>query len=287
VVGALVTREVAPLAIVLWRFVVGAVVLAALAWWRRESWPRGRELLRTAAIGIPLFSVQFGALYTALADGMPAATTALIACSSPLWVAAVAAVVRWERLSALNWLGIGLGATGVAVTLADRLGRPPSLAALVWALLGLTGLVAGTVMQSRLRSTAGPTSTATVEVAVGTLVLACWAPLAGTVGMSLQPGTVGEFVWLALVTGVGGPLILFALIRRRGATGASSLLFVVPAVTALASWPILHSPIGPLAVVGLLIAGTGLALVRHRGPGAVHPIERACACPGGLVASSE
>lgn len=267
VVGALVTRDVAPLAVTLWRFVVSALVLAALAGWRREHWPHGRELLRTAAIGVPMFAVQFGALYTALAKGMPAATTALIACSSPLLVAAVAAAARWERPSALNWLGICLGAIGVVVTLGDRLGRPPSLAALLWAMLGLTGLVAGTVLQSRLRSSAGPTSAAAVEVAVGALVLAVWAPLAGPVAIPLLPGVIGEFLWLGLVTGVGGALLMFALIRRRGATGGSSLLFLVPAVTALASWAILRSPIGGLAIIGLLITGAGLVLVRRRSGG--------------------
>jgi drug/metabolite transporter (DMT)-like permease len=38
-----------------------------------------------------LFAVQFGALYIALAAGMSAATTALIACSSPVAVAALSA----------------------------------------------------------------------------------------------------------------------------------------------------------------------------------------------------
>ena len=64
--------------------------------------------------------------------------------------------------------------------------------------------------------------------------------------------------------GVGGPLLFFALIRQRGATRASSLLFVVPAVTALAAWPILGTPIGPTTVLGLLVAGLGLWLARAR-----------------------
>ncbi len=263
VVGALATEVMAPLTVTLWRFVLAALVLSALACWRHERWPRGRALLRLVAAGVPMFAVQFGALYTALAEGMPAATTALIACSSPLLVAAVAAIARWERLSALNWTGIALGVVGVVVTLADRVGRPPSLGVLAWALLGLSGLVVGTVLQTRLRTDAGPTSVAAVQVGVGAVALAFWAPFKGSLAIPLTVHGLGTFLWLALVTGVGAPLLMFALIRSRGATGASSLLFVVPAVTAFASWPVLGTAVGPLAVLGLAVAAIGLVLARR------------------------
>jgi hypothetical protein len=51
-----------------------------------------------------LFAVQFGALYIALAAGMPAATTALIACSSPLAVAALSAALV-GAVTGINGLG--------------------------------------------------------------------------------------------------------------------------------------------------------------------------------------
>ena len=47
---------------------------------------------------------------------------------------------------------------------------------------------------------------------------------------------------------------------RNGATRASSYLFVVPAVTAIAAWPVLGTPLQPVAVVGLAVAGIGLWL---------------------------
>ena len=88
VVGSVATRSIAPLTITLWRFVVSALVLAAFALYRREAWPlRPVDLGFAAVTGVVAFTVQFTALYRGLADGMPAATTALIACSAPLVVA--------------------------------------------------------------------------------------------------------------------------------------------------------------------------------------------------------
>ena len=62
-------------------------------------------------------------------------------------------------------------------------------------------------------------------------------------------GARGSFAWLALVAGIGAPLLLFALIRQRGATRASSFLFIVPAVTALCAWPMLGIPVDPTTIV--------------------------------------
>lgn len=266
VVGALATEVMPPLTVTLWRFVVAGAVLAALALYRRERWPHGWALVRVVGAGIPMFAIQFGALYTALSEGMPAATTALVACSSPLLVAALGAVIGWERLSPMNWVGIGLGVVGVVVTLSDRVGRPPSLGVLAWTLLGLAGLVVGTLVQPRLRADAGPMSVAALQVIAGAVVLAVWAPEKGTLAMPFTVHGVSTFLWLSLVTGVGAPLLMFALIRRRGATAASSLLFVVPAVTAFAAWPLLGTKVGALAVVGLVIAAAGMVLAGRRRP---------------------
>ncbi|HEX4016794.1 MAG TPA: DMT family transporter [Frankiaceae bacterium] len=266
VMGALATQVIEPLTVTMWRFLVAALVLAAIAYVRREQWPRGRELAQLAAIGVPMFAIQFGALYTALADGMPASTTSLIACSSPLLVAVISSAARWERLSPLRWVGIGLGVAGVATTLADRVGRPPSLGVLAWTLLGLAALAGGTALQSRVKTTAGPAAVASVEVAAAFVVLAVWAPLRGALTIPLTFHALGTFGWLALVTGVGAPLLLFSLVRTHGATRASSLLFAVPAITAIASWPILGIRPGPLTVIGLLIVAVALRLGRARTP---------------------
>ena len=149
-VGSIATRSMPPLAVTMWRFAIAAVLLAVVAVVRRERWPHGRHTLALLGVGVPMFAVQFGALYTAMSDGLTAGTTSLIACSSPLAVAAIGAASGWERLRPMQWLGIGLGVLGVTVTLADRVGRPPNLASLLWALTGLAGLAIGTTLQSRL-----------------------------------------------------------------------------------------------------------------------------------------
>ena len=281
-VGSVATRSMPPLAVTMWRFAVAAALLALVAVVRRERWPRGREALALLGVGVPMFAVQFGALYTAMAEGLTAGTTALIACSSPLVVAAIGAVTGWERLRPAQWMGIGLGVIGVLVTLSDRVGRPPSAAALLWALFGLAGLTVGTTLQARVGTEVGATAAMSVQVAAGFAVLAVWAPMEGEVALPLSPSGLVSFAWLAVVAGMAAPLLLVALVRRRGVTAASSHLYVVPAVTALAAWPMLGIPLGTWTVVGLAIVVLALMLTSGRlgGPHrAAHRVLAAAATP--------
>lgn len=277
VVGHVATEDIAPLTVTLWRFVISAALLAVIAWWRRERWPRTpRDLAFTLVTGVVAFAVQFCALYQALADGTPAATVALFACSSPMLVAVVGAGLGWDVLSGRQWLGVALGVVGVVVTLSDRLGRPPTLGAWGWVLLGTGGLAGGSLLQARLLGRGGPTALTAIQVAAGAGVSAVWAPFAGSLAIPAEVSAWASFSWLAVVAGVVGPLMLLALISRHGPTRGTSLLFLVPAVTAMVGWVLLREHVGAVAVLGLVVAGFGLWLGRRRtatpGPDPVAPV---------------
>jgi drug/metabolite transporter (DMT)-like permease len=268
VVGSVATRHIAPLTVTLWRFAISAVLLAVIAWARHERWPRTpRDLAMTVTTGVVAFAIQFCALYGALAEGTPAATTALFACSSPLLVALAGAALGWDRLSRRQWLGVTLGVIGVVVTLSDRLGRPPSVGALGLLVLGTAGLAGGSLLQARLLGRAGPTALTAVQVAAGAVVTCAIAPFARSLAIPAELSAWASFAWLAVVAGVVGPLMLLALISRHGPTRGTSLLFLVPAVTALLAWVLLGEQVGAVAVLGLMVAGVGLWLGRRRAPG--------------------
>lgn len=288
VVGSVAAHSIAPLTVTMWRFVVSTLVLAAIAAYRRERWPHGvRDVTFTVVTGLVAFGIQFTCLYRGLADGMPAATTALIACSAPLLVAAVSAGLGWDRLGARQWLGVLLGVAGVVVTLSDRLGRPPSVEALLWTLAGLGGLAGGSLLQGRLLGRGGPTALTTVQMLAGAVATAFWAPFAGSLRIPGTTAALTSFAWLALVAGVVGPLLLLAMIQRNGPTRGTSLLFLVPSVTAFLGWVLLGEPVGALALVGLGVAGSGLWLGRRTPEPAAAPVRVPVAVGVGVSADRE
>ena len=81
---------------------------------------------------------------------------------------------------------------------------------------------------------------------------------------------VGALVWLVVVLSLGAILLLMVLLRRGTASSVSSLLYLVPPVTALLAVPLLHQRMSPSLLVGMAVSGVGVVLATRR----QGPIER-------------
>jgi drug/metabolite transporter (DMT)-like permease len=134
----------------------------------------------------------------------------------------------------------------------------------LWGVLALAGFASATILIPRLvPADLDPLVGATLQSLAALCVILPWALLDGGLAVPLDHAALGSGAWLALVNGVGSPLLITALVQRRGATAASSLLFLVPPVTAVAAWPVLGEPIGPGVLVGLVVSAVGVLLVRR------------------------
>jgi drug/metabolite transporter (DMT)-like permease len=266
VVGSIAAKAAPPLAVTFWRIAIAAALLAGLGALRGARWPRDVATYAwLGAIGALLLGVQFGGIYLGLSSGMPAGTSALIASCCPLIVAVSQALLGWERLTVRQWTGAALGMSGVVLSLLDRISQPKSIEPVLWTLAGLAGFATATVLlQRRQPRHVDGLLVASIECVGASAILAPWALLHGGLAIPFTARAMGATTWLTVVNAVGGPLTYFFLIRSRGATRTSSLLFLVPAATAIASWPILGQRLGATAVAGLIVAGAGVTLMRPR-----------------------
>src|SRR4051812_10043989 len=150
VVGSVASKAAPPLAVTFWRIAVATVALGVLGTVRGARWPRDLPTIAwMSGLGVLLFAVQFGGVYSGLAEGMPAGTSALIISCCPVVVAVTQAVLGWERLRLLQWAGAALGMAGVVLALLDRISQPRSITPVVWTLFGLAGFAFGTVLYQR------------------------------------------------------------------------------------------------------------------------------------------
>jgi drug/metabolite transporter (DMT)-like permease len=103
--------------ILMWRFLPLAVILIVVATVRRTSW-RGlavRDVARQAMIGVLSQSGYLLTVYYAIQLGVSSGTTALIDGVQPLVAGALAGPLLRQYVSPKQWLGLHLGASGVAV----------------------------------------------------------------------------------------------------------------------------------------------------------------------------
>jgi drug/metabolite transporter (DMT)-like permease len=260
-----------PLALLFWRFLLAFVVLCVLAVLTRAPWPTWpRTYLHLVVTGVLLQTVQFGPLYVGLGMGVTAGMAAMIMSVCPLVVAAAAVPLLGERMTARQWIGLTTGLAGVVISLSDRLDGGGSLAGYALAGLALLGFAAGTLYQKRFGGSVDLRTGTTVQLVAGMITTFPLAAVHGGVLLPMTTPAIGSTVWLALVNSIGGFTMLFLLLRLRSGGAATSVLYLVPPVTALLALVVLDQTTPVTVFVGMAVSGAGVlmtVLTKRTAPG--------------------
>jgi drug/metabolite transporter (DMT)-like permease len=266
IVGTLAVRHASGLPLLFWRMSVAALVMGAIALVLRVEWPRDRRsILQMVAVGLLLQAAQFVGIFLALQHGVSAGLTALLAGSSPLLVAVFATFLLDEHLQPAQWLGSVIGVAGVVFAVIEELNGGGSPIGFGFALLGLAGLVFGTLIQRAGGANVDPRAANTIQLAVAAAVIAPLTAL--TAGFDIGAGALAPMAWLIFGLSIGAVMLFFWLLRNEKSGEATSFLYLVPATTAIAGVPILGQPLQLGAVIGLVLALIGVRMVSEPAEG--------------------
>lgn len=250
-----------PFTLLLLRFALSAALLAALSMALDSHWPRGwARWGHAATVGLLVHAGYLSGVFLALHFGLPAGVTSLVVGLQPPLTALLALPLLGERLAGRQWLGLGLGFLGVAlVVLGQTGGGHVGLPALLAVLFALACTTAGGLYQRRFGADVPLLSGTAIQYAVSALAL---LPLAlqepGRVHLSLTFGLA--LAWLVLGLSVGAVLIMFWLLRRAPASQVSSLMYLVPPLTALEAYLLFGERLGVAGVCGMALAVVGVSL---------------------------
>jgi drug/metabolite transporter (DMT)-like permease len=260
IVGTLAVRHSSGLSILFWRMSIATLVMAAIALALRVEWPRDRRsLIQMVVVGLTLQAAQFVGIFLALQNGVSAGLTALLAGSSPLLVAVFATFLLDEHLKPMQWVGSLIGVAGVVFAVIEELNGGGSPVGFLFALMGLVGLVGGTLVQRVGGAKVDPRAANTIQLAVAAAVIAPLTAL--TADFNIATATLAPLAWLIFGLSIGAVMLFFWLLRNEKSGEATSFLYLVPATTAIAGVPILGQPLQIGAVVGLVLALIGVRMV--------------------------
>lgn len=263
IVARTIPPFVEPMTFLALRFACTALVLGAAALVVRAPWPRsGREWRTVLGIGLLIQGVYLGGVFWAVARGLPAGVSALIASAQPLLTACLAGPLLGERVSRGRAIGIALGFAGTGLVLAPRLtgaeGYPlPALAA---SLASVAGITLGAIWQKR--------SGAAIDLRSATAIhFAASAGLTLAVALATETGRITPALplWLGLgwsIFGlsIGAVGLLLVMIRRGEMVAVSAWLFLVPPIASLMSFALFDERLGGLQLLGMAVATAGVAL---------------------------
>lgn len=271
-------ESIPPLTFAVLRFALALAVLLPLARGAALRLLRGPDAGRVVAMGLSGFCfVQLS--QTIALQLSPASDIAMIATTTPLWVAVLAWPWLGERLSWRGGLGFALAIGGLLLILwpqgqaggsfADRvIGDAVFVAgSFGWALYNLLG-------RDLMRRHA-PLPATTAAGLVGTLAMLPFAAgewLSGRTPV-FTPIGVAAIAYTGLLVTVLGFLVLFWALGRAGAAPIAAMMYFQPVAGVLLAWLFLSEPLGGAFLAGAALMLLGVSLVAL-GPGAARGEER-------------
>jgi drug/metabolite transporter (DMT)-like permease len=264
VVAKIVIPHADPTLFVFVRVCISAVLFGAVAWFTKAPRLPWREVPRHIVTGVLMQGLYISSVYWGITEGLPPAIMALIGSTQPLFTAALAAPLLGERLTVRIVTGLALGMAGVLLVIAPGLSgaldQHYSWLALFYAALSVLSITFGTLLQKTSVSKVD-IRTSSVWQNVGTLLFAgCFTLIRGESRWVWTPELWGALLWSSLVMTVAGTSVLMWIIRRGGATKASSLIFLQAPLAAAQAYVLFGDVLQGMQLLGFAIAVSGVLL---------------------------
>jgi drug/metabolite transporter (DMT)-like permease len=264
--GAIAARlaldHATPFALLTLRFALVCAVLGAIGLARHRLLPPRGERLYTAVTGLLLIGGYSVFYFLALDHGMTPGVLATVLGAQPM----LTLLLTERRFSAARMAGLALALAGLAMVVADSLLLARlSLAGALCALASLASMTVGAILQKRI--TRAPAEVLPLQY--GASLVACllclpFQPFAFDASLAFAV----PLLWLALVISIGATLLFYRLIRAGNLVNVTSLVYLVPAGTAVLDYLLLGNRMAPLAMAGMgaVLAGLGMVFRGGRNP---------------------
>lgn len=245
------------------RLLVGGVVLGVLALRNRRPFPRGWVLWMIAAYGL-LWFAGYNVLLNAAERHLDAGTAAMVVNIAPILVAIGAGVFLREGFPRQLLLGIAVAFVGVVLIAVGGPGGHSDAFGITLGIVTAVMYAGGVLAQKVALRTVDALSATWIGCAVGAVALLGWFPGLVREVASAGTGPVLAIVYLGIFpTAVAFSLWAWAL-QRSDAGVLTSSTMAVPAIVVLASWLVLREVPTVWAIIGGVIALSGVAISRIR-----------------------
>ena len=249
------------------RLLIAAAVLALITKAMGQSLRLSRnDLLASLAIGVALHAFYLGGVWQAIAEGSPAGIASVITSLQPVLVSLIAIRLLGERLTRNQVLGLILGLLGVFMVLAPAFSRAGEMTvlALVLLIFALSGSTSATLMQKKIGHSIPLLAGTTYQFLIAGVLLGIYSIATRKTNINWNLESVLAMAWAIVVTSLIAILMLLWMLTRGSAARVSSLLYLVPPMTAIQALILFGEKLNPQAIIGIAMTALGVALVQKR-----------------------
>ena len=239
-------------------------ILCFLPWifLAKVRWPASRiQWGHLAVTGVLMHACYLGGVWAAVKAGMGSGLSALIVGLQPVltafWLSSTGG-----QITRRQWYGLVLGFVGLVMVVSRKFGSGGEAhwVNMSFAIAALFGITVGTLYQKRF---VAPCDVRTANVVQLGAALLFTIPLASLEieGMQWNAQLAGAMAWSVLALTLGGSSLLYLLIQRGAAASVTSLMYLVPPVTAFIAWLLFSEVITVVTIAGTLLTAFGVSLV--------------------------
>ncbi len=263
-----------PFAMLLVRFTLVSllflVMLLLARWWQSSRAAQKQQtgmgappsvILLTALVGVLLHGIYLGSVFFALSVGLSAGISALIVSLQPILASVLAISLFSERLRIQQIAGIAIGLLGVILVLWPKLGGSMPVLGLISVTIGLAAVTGGTLLQKKIGNQIGLLPGNIIQTVAASLFFIVICSTVETPSISWEMPFVIALAWQVVLVSAGAYLILMVLIQRDSMAATSSLMFLVPPVTAVIAAIGFDEPLTLFSLTGFAVTSTGVYLV--------------------------
>ena len=252
-----------PATFLLYRFLLVAMLMLAVALATRAPWPRAAsDYAHVAIAALLVHGLYLGGVFIALDGGMPAGTSAMLVGLQPILTVFLAWMWLHERVVPRQWAGLCLGLAGVYLVIRHKVDFTGGHNGLLPSAIALIGISVGALYQKRHASHVDLRSGAVIQFAACALVYAPFALLLDARPVHWVPAFQFALGWSVVVLSVGAISLLYWLLRHGAASDVARLFYLVPMVTAVESWLLFGETLDALAISGMAMIAAGVMLAR-------------------------
>jgi drug/metabolite transporter (DMT)-like permease len=268
VVARLTAGHVEPVSFLAIRFPLAALAMLTLVLIFKSVWPDRNGARHAMIAGAFLHALYLAPIYWAVTHGLPGGVSALIGGLQPLVTAFLAVPVLGERVDGKHWLGLLVGIVGVALVLSPKFsvaaidGITPVTAGI--AVFGMLSATIGTVYQKRFASQLPLLPSVMWQYVGASLLVVPLAVLTENFGFDGSPQAWIGLGWAVIVSSVAGILLLMMLIREGAVSRVSTLIFLVPGVTALMTFALFSETLSLIQILGMAVTATAVLIVNRK-----------------------
>jgi drug/metabolite transporter (DMT)-like permease len=265
VVARLSAGHVEPVSFLAYRFPIAGTLLLVVALLSRAEWPKGKDIVHTSVAGAFLHAGYLAPIYWAVANGMPAGVSALIVGLQPLITAFLAVPILAESISRKHWMGLVTGVIGVGLVLSPKfsvalLGGITPVTVLA-CLVGTFCAAFGTVYQKKYASHLPLLTSIIWQYFGASVVVITLALMFEHFGFDGSPQAWLALGWAVLVISLGAIFLLMMLIRGGAVSKVSSLIFLVPAVSAFTTFLVFGEKLTLTQICGMAVCAGAVLIV--------------------------